>query len=259
MPGRNAMLAQCKIWVDKKYKEGSNNDTLFGKWYGLNYNPWCDMWISYCADKSGNGSVVGKFAYCPAHVNWFKARKQWGEVPKVGAIVFFDWNVDGLADHVGIVKSFTDTTITTYEGNTSSGNAGSQSNGDGVYERTRTRKVATILGYGYPAYEADPVKTTLPAKVINKWLKPKVVAFPGFDKLYPGKSSPYVTLLDKRLIALGYGKYYRGSKPGPFYGKSTGNAVRAFQVRNPAYQAHGRPDTVCGRAQWAAVFKGYRG
>jgi hypothetical protein len=256
MAGKAAMLSQCKTWVDKGYKEGANNDTVFGKWYGLNYNPWCDMWISYCADKSGNGEAVGKFAYCPAHVNWFKARKQWGEVPQVGAIVFFDWNLDGLADHVGIVKSFTDTTITTYEGNTSSGNAGSQSNGDGAYERVRTRKVATVLGYGYPAYPAAPVKTTLPAKVP---VKVKAPAFPGFDKLYPGKSSPYVTLMDKRLIALGYGRYYKRSAPGPYYGKSTENAVKAFQLRHPAYQAHGRADTVCGPAQWAAIFKGYKG
>jgi hypothetical protein len=246
MSGVNAMLAECKTWVDKAYKEGTNNDTVFGKWYGLNHNPWCDMFISYCGDKSGNASVIGKFAYTPAHVNWFKARKQWGETPKVGAIVFYDWNGDGLADHVGIVKSYTDTTITTYEGNTSSGNAGSQSNGDGAYTRTRARKVPTVLGYGYPAY-VNPVKVTLPAKT---------PAFPGFDKLYPGHSSPYVTLLDKRLIAIGYGRYYKGSKPGPYYGKSTEAAVKAYQVRHPQYQAHGRADTVCGRAQWAAIFKG---
>jgi CHAP domain len=248
----NAMLAECKSWVDKGYKEGRSNDTIFGKWYGLNYNPWCDMWISYCADKSGNASVVGKFAYCPAHVNWFRARNQWSEYPKVGAIVFYDWDGDGLADHVGIVESFTDTTITTYEGNTSAGNAGSQSNGDGAYKRVRPRKVPNVLGYGYPAYAAE---------VTPEKPKPDVKppAFPGFNKLYPGLSSPYVTLLDKRLIALGYGAYYKGSAPGPYYGKSTEKAVRAYQVNNPAFQSHGRADTVCGPKQWAAIFKGYTG
>jgi hypothetical protein len=246
------MLAECKRWVDKPYKEGANNDTVFGKWYGLNYNPWCDMYISYCGAKSGNGSVIGKFAYTPAHVNWFKARRQWGLVPKVGAIVFYDWNGDGLADHVGIVKSFTDSTITTYEGNTSSGNAGSQSNGDGAYQRTRARKVPTVLGYGYPSYTADPVKVTLPAKTTAV----KAPAFPGFSKLYPGKSSPYVTLLDKRLIALGYKRFYKGSAPGPYYGKSTEAAVKAYQLAHKQYQSHGRADTVCGPSQWAAIFKG---
>lgn len=250
MSGRNAMLAECKSWVTKAYKEGANNNTVFGKWYGLNFQPWCDMYISYCANKSGNASAVGKFAYTPAHVNWFKSRKQWGLTPKVGAIVFYDWDVDGMADHVGIVKSFTDSTITTYEGNTSSGNGGSQSNGDGAYERTRPRKVATVLGYGYPAYAPDPVRAP-PVTV-------KAPAFPGFDKLYPGKASPYVTLLDKRLIALGYKRYYK-SGPGPMYGTGTQAAVKAYQVAHPEFQAHGRPDTVCGARQWAAIFKGYKG
>lgn len=250
MSGRNAMLAECKTWISKNYKEGSNNSTVFGKWYGLNHQPWCDMFISYCANKSGNGAVVGKFSYCPAHVNWFKSRNQWGLTPKVGAIVFYDWDNDGNADHVGIVKGFTDTEITTYEGNTSSGSAGSQSNGDGAYERTRPRKVSAVLGYGYPAYEPNVAPTTAPAKPV------KAPAFPGFDRLYPGLSSPYTTLLDKRLIAIGYGKHYKGSTPGPFYGKSTESAVRAFQVAHPEFQSNGQADAICGPTQWAAIFKG---
>ncbi|AWW40790.1 CHAP domain-containing protein [Streptomyces cadmiisoli] len=245
----NKMLAECKSWVDKGYKEGRNNDTIFGRWYGLNYNPWCDMFISYCGSKSGNANAIGKFAYCPAHVNWFKARNQWGLTPRIGAIVFYDWDGDGLADHVGIVKSYTDSTITTYEGNTSASNAGSQSNGDGAYQRTRARKVPSVLGYGYPAYPKAIVRPPIA----------RPPAFPGLDKLYPGKSSPYVTLLDKRLIALGFKRFYAGSKPGPYYGKSTGNAVKAYQVKYPQFQSNGKADTVCGPAQWAATFKGYKG
>ena len=36
-----------------KYKEGPNNDTPYGKWYGLNNNPWCAMFVSYCFFKAG--------------------------------------------------------------------------------------------------------------------------------------------------------------------------------------------------------------
>ena len=53
--------------------------------------------------------------------------------------VCFDWNDDGIADHIGLVVSPPESgsAFHTVEGNTSSGSAGSQSNGDGVYQRTR--------------------------------------------------------------------------------------------------------------------------
>ena len=31
------------------YMEGNNNDTKYGTWYGLPYNPWCAMFITWCA------------------------------------------------------------------------------------------------------------------------------------------------------------------------------------------------------------------
>jgi len=155
------MLAEAKRWVDQAYREGPDNDTVFGKWYGDNNEPWCDQYVSYVGAASGNGDAVGKFEYCPSHVNWFKSRGQWGSSPRVGALVFYDWDADGLADHVEIVVSWDGSSQITYGGNTSSGIAGSQSNGDGVYQRTRPRN-GSILGYGYPAY-ADSSTAPAPA------------------------------------------------------------------------------------------------
>ncbi|MDT0472790.1 CHAP domain-containing protein [Streptomyces sp. DSM 41014] len=160
---------------DLGFKEGKSNDTKFGKWYGLNYNPYCDMAISYWAEQSGNADVVGKFAYCPSHVNWFKARGQWhsrSAAAKAGDIVFFDWDGDGVADHVGIVEkdAKADANLTTIEANTSAGTAGSQSNGDGVYRRTRYR--SSVLGFGRPAYKATSVIDKIKETVSSK--KPKV-------------------------------------------------------------------------------------
>jgi len=159
---KESMLAEAQRWVDQHYREGANNDTVFGVWYGDNHEPWCDQFVSYCADKSGNGAAVGKFQYCPSHVNWFKSRGQWGSSPQVGAIVFYDWDGDGLADHVGIVKAFDAASIRTLEGNTSSGDAGSQGNGDGAYERVRPRN-GNIMGYAYPAYPASAPAPSKPA------------------------------------------------------------------------------------------------
>lgn len=133
------------------YLEGYNNDTEFGRWYGLNYNPWCDMFVSWAAASVGATDVVGKFAYCPSHVNWFRARGQWGSQPRKGAVVFYQWSLNGVADHVGLVRDvYSDGRIQTVEGNTSSGAAGSQSNGNGVWGRIRSQSY--VLGYGYPNY-----------------------------------------------------------------------------------------------------------
>ena len=37
----NKVLELCNASVG--YTEGANNDTTFGKWFGLNNQPWCAM------------------------------------------------------------------------------------------------------------------------------------------------------------------------------------------------------------------------
>jgi hypothetical protein len=120
------------------YREGANNNTKYGRWYKLNHQPWCAMFVSWVAAKSGAGKVVPKFAYCPSGAAWFRKRKRWGQKPKVGAIVFFKFS--GKIDHVGIVEARRKGGgIVTIEGNTS----------DAVRRRVRRTHIA---GYGYPAY-----------------------------------------------------------------------------------------------------------
>ena len=31
------------------YKEGKNNDNKYGKYFGMNNQPWCCFFVSYCA------------------------------------------------------------------------------------------------------------------------------------------------------------------------------------------------------------------
>ena len=60
-------------------------------------------------------------AYCPTIVNWFKDAGQWGDrtftdlVP--GDTIFFDWEGDGISDHIGIVIGRDQSTVYTVEGN----------------------------------------------------------------------------------------------------------------------------------------------
>ncbi|MGL4499727.1 MAG: CHAP domain-containing protein [Planktothrix sp.] len=133
-----------------EHPPGSNGNK-YGQWYGMNYVPWCAIFISYCFDKIGLPLPVRSakgFAYCPDGVSWFRQRGQWFQEPKVGDVVFFCWRGDGIADHIGIVESVkSDGSIISIEGNTGVGN---DANGGQVMRRTRT--LGIILGFGRPPY-----------------------------------------------------------------------------------------------------------
>ena len=61
-----------------------------------------------------------KFSYCDTGIAWFKSHGQWqnrGYCPSPGDIIFFDWNNNGVADHVGIVESCDGSYVYTIEGN----------------------------------------------------------------------------------------------------------------------------------------------
>lgn len=95
----------------------------YWSWYGFNSRvEWCACFVSWVMNEAGlieNGSVP-KFAYCPTGVNWFKEHNRWQErqyTPAAGDIIFFDWQNDGVSDHVGIVEKVEKGTIYTIEGN----------------------------------------------------------------------------------------------------------------------------------------------
>lgn len=129
----------------------SRNDTAYSRWYGFPGQSWCDMFVSWVGEKAGAAGIIGHFAYCPSHVNWFKNRGQWGSVPRPGAVVFFDWDGDRVADHVGFVESVnSDGSINTIEGNSTNPSRGGR---NGVFRHREYP--GDILGYGYPAYSGQ--------------------------------------------------------------------------------------------------------
>jgi hypothetical protein len=116
------------------YVEGANNHTKFGEWYHLDHNPWCAMFVSWCADQAG---LEFHYSYCPSVVNDARARRNGLRVctAKKGAVVLYDWEGDGVADHIGIVTGRAGSSVLTIEGNTSPADF---SNGGMVMRRTRT-------------------------------------------------------------------------------------------------------------------------
>jgi hypothetical protein len=139
------------------YQESANNDTTFGKWFGLNHQPWCAMSASKIFYDAGAILMVAPkskpkgFASCDEWLKYLAKNNQLVPVgqAKAGDLVFFQFDTDAEPDHVGIVKGNNTTLkyITSYEGNTSDGK-GSQSNGDGFY--LKKRGYATIMAIARP-------------------------------------------------------------------------------------------------------------
>jgi hypothetical protein len=156
MSGLDAMLATARSQVG--YNEHAGGWTKYGDWYATRHHDqayatadWCDAGVSWCGWKSGNGDVVGEHAYTEEHVNWFKARGQWGSRPRVGALVFFDWpGTPKGANHVGLVVGVRrDGTIDTIEWNHNN-----------ACEEVHRTEPSWVYGYGYPAYVNAPTPQT---------------------------------------------------------------------------------------------------
>lgn len=148
------LLALCEAKLG--YQEGANNDTEFGKWYGLNNQPWCAMSASKMYFDAGAIASVANtkkgFASCDAWLKYLTKNNQIVPIgqAKAGDIVFFQFDEDAQADHVGIVKNHNTALkfMQVYEGNTSADKKGSQSNGDGYYLKKRNYK--TIMAVARP-------------------------------------------------------------------------------------------------------------
>lgn len=121
----------------------------YWSWYGFSSRvEWCACFVSWCANECGyiDAGVIPKFAGCVLGSQWFMERGQWADgsiEPTVGAIIFFDWEGDGITDHVGVVEKCENGTVYTVEGN---------SIGDSCRQRTYSVGSSVIYGYGLPAY-----------------------------------------------------------------------------------------------------------
>lgn len=140
--GNPAIVAVAKTQI------GNRGGLRYCEWYGYPYRvEWCAIFVSWCADQCGyiDAGVIPKFAYCPEGANWFMANGQWQDryyEPLPGDIIFFDWERDGVCDHVGIVESCEDGFVYIINGN----------DGDACTETRYYAGSVSIYGYGIPIY-----------------------------------------------------------------------------------------------------------
>ena len=105
---------------------GNKGGEEYWRWYGFSSRvDWCAVFVSWCAEQSGllKGESMPRFAVCDDGIDWFTERQRWVAgterkfMPPAGAVIFFDWDQDGRADHVGIVEKCEDGQVYTIEGN----------------------------------------------------------------------------------------------------------------------------------------------
>ena len=104
-----------------------NTGGKYRKYVGVG-GSWCDMYVFWLFDANGCGSLIkwtkNQRYYCPASIQW--CRKNLAQIPPYLAmacdIMYFDWDKNGVPNHIGIVESKVSTSrINTIEGNTSGG------------------------------------------------------------------------------------------------------------------------------------------
>ena len=135
-PGNTAIVDLAKQQV------GNVGGYPYWSWYGFNSRvEWCACFVSWCYGQRGLSEP--RFAACQSQgIPWFTSHGQWGargyENIAPGDAIFFDWDLDGSADHVGLVIGRDANRVYTVEGNS----------GDACKIKSYPLDYACIKGYG---------------------------------------------------------------------------------------------------------------
>lgn len=208
------------IW-SKTSGSGSNNYTKY-TWYFDNeytdfYNgkkqgaSWCDIFADWCFVKTyGVDNALrllcqpakSSGAGCLYSMRYYIKANRFFAFPEVGDQIFFGKKGDiSASSHTGIVVNVDDNKVYTVEGNKN----------NKVTKCSYKRSDTTIIGYGRPAYDPEPLPATYPT-------------------LRKGDKGDDIKYVQASLITLGYdcGSY---GVDGDF-GSATLTAVKAFQKDN---------------------------
>lgn len=135
-PGNQAVVDIAKSQV------GNVGGQPYWSWYGFTSRvEWCACFVSWCYGQMG--LTEPRFSGCQSQgIPWFQSHGQWGgrDYANIapGDAIFFDWDLDGSADHVGIVVGTDGSRVYTVEGNS----------GDACKIRSYPLDYACIKGYG---------------------------------------------------------------------------------------------------------------
>jgi hypothetical protein len=178
------IIRQAREWVGRKESDGTHREIVdiynaqkpLARGYKVKYtDAWCATFVSAVAIKCGATDIIPTECGCGPQIELFKKLGEWVEddsyTPSPGDIIFYDWQDRGAgdnrgsSDHVGVVESVANGTITVIEGNYS----------NAVKRRYLKVNGRYIRGYGVPKYAkeatAAPNNSAAPAKhiTVKEW------------------------------------------------------------------------------------------
>lgn len=170
MATANQLLTKAAGEIGYSRWDDPETGTKYGRWYesvidkcSTNYDfgatgvPYCAMFASWCLAMVGASCIGFAIAYCPSGVASARSKGalRAASTAKPGDIAYFDWESDGISDHVGIVELNKGSYLQTIEGNTTL-------NGRSGCVARRTRALSTIIGVVTPDFdgtESSPTPT----------------------------------------------------------------------------------------------------
>jgi hypothetical protein len=215
-----------------------DNETKYGAWMKVNFQPWCQSFVSWCAFTAGV-SKFPKSASTVAASDQFKKEGRWADArnddPTPGDWIYFDFPDDGVnrISHVGLcIKNNGDGTIQVIEGNTSGTAKGDQRNGGMCVEKTRAyvknKKgiLNAVVGWGRPVYSGEedaPLLSKIGSSGIQvKKESPIPSAKKEFKAFKIGAKGSSVKKVQEALSLVADGDF----------GTGTDKAVKDFQKKN---------------------------
>lgn len=232
--GKLTSWMRCQVGT----AEDRNNHVRYNNIYwgyeaeGDSY-PWCCAFIWVGFFECGLSQLFfggGKTAYCPTVVNYAKQNGKWVTSGyREGDLLLYDWDGDGISDHIGYCIRSTGNKVTAIEGNC----------GDKVCEIERT--MANIMGAYRPNYEDGPEENK------DEPIETFCTVHPRRCKF--GDVSESVRAMQILLMGRGYSVGIDGAD-GDF-GGNTKRGLEAFQ------KAKGLPDDgICGDNTWSMLLLG---
>ena len=149
----------------KKIVDIYNNHKPLARGYKVQYtDEWCATAVSAAFIKAGLTDIGFTECSCNRMIDLYKAKGRWEErdsyTPKVGDIIMYDWQDNGIgdnvgsADHVGLVAAINGIRLTIIEGNKNESVSYRSINANGKY----------IRGYCLPDYAS---KASKPVEIVS--------------------------------------------------------------------------------------------
>lgn len=176
---RSNVVSVMKGWLGwseangkfKRIIDTYNDHKPLAQDYKVKYtDEWCATAVSAAFIKAGLTDIGFTECSCNRMITLYKAKGRWEErdsyVPKIGDIIMYDWQDNGVgdnvgsADHVGLVTAINGTNLTVIEGNKNEAVAYRSININGKY----------IRGYCLPDYasKADKAVETISTSTYSK-------------------------------------------------------------------------------------------